>query len=211
MTDVVERTVVVLLASGLSRRFKRRDKLLQDLAGRPLVDHMASKLEQFDFLARVAVCPSRGEALRNRLGGKFIIAPNSSPEAGLGVSISVGVRVAMQFRPEAVLICLGDMAFVEPRSLLHLLMVWADHPSIDIVHSGGDEMRPPAVFGRGCFEALQGLKGDRGAGALLKRPEFRHLGVGLSGTELLDVDTEFDLETARRQAAIRERHLGRFG
>lgn len=209
MTNPTDRTVAVLLASGLSRRFKRRDKLVQDLAGQPLIEHMAGKLSEIDFLARVAVCPPRSDSLRNRLDGRFVIAPNASPEAGLGVSISVGVRVALQFRPECILLCLGDMPFVETRSLIRLLDAAWENPGIDILHAGRDaDVRPPAVFRRTCFESLQTLKGEQGAGVLIKRQEYTSQGIGLANTELFDVDTAFDLETARQQYRVRQRCLG---
>lgn len=210
MTGAGDQTVAILLASGLSRRFKRRDKLLQDLGGKPLVEHTASVLSGMDFLARVAVCAPRNDPLRSRLEGRFIIAPNASPEAGMGVSISVGVRVAMQFRPQSVLLCLADMPFVEPSSIEALLRHFAEGVDVDVVHAGhGDTARPPAVFGRACFEPLQVLTGDQGAGKVVRRPDIRSEGLGMSETELFDVDTQFDLETARQQLQVRERCLRR--
>ncbi len=204
-----EQTVAILLASGLSRRFKRRDKLMQDLGGMPLVEHSAGRLAEMNFLARVAVCPPRSDMLRSRLDGRFIIAPNASPEAGLGVSISVGVRVAMQFRPAAVLLCLGDMPFVEAASFSALLQRFYADENIDIVHSGEEGgQRPPTVFGRSCFESLQVLTGDQGAGALVQRSAHSSVAFGLPEPELFDVDTSFDLETARQQWQLRQRHLG---
>lgn len=207
MNELVENTVAVLLASGLSRRFKRRDKLLQDIGGKPLFEHMAARLTDIDFAARVAVCAPRSDEMREQLAGRFVIAPNASPEAGLGVSISVGVRVAMQFRPQAVLLVLADMPFVEPSSLSALLTIASRNSDVEIVHAGkGQGARPPAVFRQRCFEALQVLKGDHGASSLLKRPNFQSVGLGLAEPELFDVDTVFDLETARRQWKIRQRY-----
>ena len=205
-----DQTVAILLASGLSRRFKRRDKLLQELGGKPLVEHSAKVLTEIDFLARVAVCPSRNDMLRSRLDGRFIIAPNASPEAGMGVSVSVGVRVAMQFRPQSVLLCLADMPFVELSSIETLLGRFGEGVGADVVHAGSGEIaRPPAVFGRACFEPLQALTGDQGAGKVVRRSDIRSEGIGLSDTELFDVDTHFDLETARQQLQVRERCLSK--
>ena len=208
MSSVGGKTVAILLASGLSRRFKRRDKLLQEVGGIPLFEHTARSLSEIDFLAKVAVCPPRSDLLRSRLEGRFIIAPNASPEAGLGVAISVGVRVAMQFRPDSVLLCLSDMPFVETSSFIALLQRLEELPEVDIVHAGHQEAtRPPAVFARSCFENLQVLTGDQGAGKLIRRPGMRAVGLGLTETELFDVDTRFDLETARQQWAVRQRCL----
>ena len=204
-----DRTVAILLASGLSRRFKRKDKLLQDLGGKPLFEHMASRLSEFEFAAKIAVCPPRSDVLREELDGRFIIAPNVSPESGLGVSISVGVRVAMQFRPDYVLLVLADMPFVERRTIENLAMAARLDSGLDIIHSGrADAARPPALFQQRCFESLQVLKGDSGAGSLAGRPGYRSTGLSVAAPELLDVDTAFDLDTARAQWAIRQRCLG---
>ncbi len=209
MSHLFERTVAILLASGLSRRFKRKDKLLQDLGGKPLFEHMASRMTEFEFAARIAVCPPRSDELREQLDGRFIIAPNVSPESGLGVSISVGVRVAMQFRPASVLLVLADMPFIERSSFEALGRAAAADQGLDIVHSGrGDAARPPALFQQRCFEPLQVLKGDSGAGSLAGRPGYRSVGLSVAEPELFDIDTAFDLDTARGQLAIRQRCLG---
>ena len=110
----LNRTVVVLLASGLSRRFGWRDKLLEDLGGKPLFEHAAGVISGLDALARIAVCPGDKKDIGERLIDRFVIAVNKTPRSGLGNSIAVGVDVAMKFKPDAVLLCMADMPFIEP-------------------------------------------------------------------------------------------------
>jgi len=57
MSVPLNRVVVMLLASGLSRRYGRRDKLMARLGHKPLIDHSADVIASLQVLARVAVCP----------------------------------------------------------------------------------------------------------------------------------------------------------
>lgn len=202
----MDRTAVVLLASGLSRRYGRRDKMLADLGNRPLVEHAASVVTEVNSLARVAVCPADRPAIGERLIDRFVIAVNKKPKFGLGHSIAVGVQVALQFKPDAVLLVMGDMPFLESwvlEALLHRL----GSGGADIVHSGGaNGPRPPTAFGPACFERLAALDGDDGAKGIIGQSGFNVVGFGAPSPLLLDVDTRDELDLARAQLAVRERH-----
>jgi molybdenum cofactor cytidylyltransferase len=202
----LDRTAVVLLASGLSRRYGRRDKMLEDLGGRPLVEHPASLIARMDALVRIAVCPADRKQIGEKLIDRFVIAVNQKPKEGLGHSIAVGVKVALQFKPDAILVAMGDMAFIEPW-MLRDLAGGLGSGGADIVHSGGsDGVRPPTAFGPACFEALSQLEGDEGARPLVQSGKFRVASIGAPAPLLIDIDTKEDIEIAREQLRIRERH-----
>ena len=76
MSVPLNRVVVMLLASGLSRRYGRRDKLMALLGHKPLIDHSADVIASLPVLARVAVCPPDHHSIRNSLAGRFVIALN---------------------------------------------------------------------------------------------------------------------------------------
>ncbi|HEV7690124.1 MAG TPA: nucleotidyltransferase family protein [Hyphomonadaceae bacterium] len=202
----LSRTAVVLLASGLSRRYGRKDKMLEDLGGRPLIEHAASLISRMDALTRIAVCPADRKQIGERLIDRFVIAVNQKPKDGLGHSIAVGVKVALQFKPDAILIAMGDMAFIEPW-MLRDLVGGLGNGGVDIVHSGGSEgARPPTAFGPACFEALSQLEGDEGARPLIQSGKLRIASIGAPAPLLIDIDTKEDIEIAREQFRIRERH-----
>jgi molybdenum cofactor cytidylyltransferase len=202
----LSRTAVVLLASGLSRRYGRKDKMLEDLGGRPLIEHAASLISRMDALTRIAVCPADRKQIGERLIDRFVIAVNQKPKDGLGHSIAVGVKVALQFKPDAILVAMGDMAFIEPW-MLRDLVGGLGSGGTDIVHSGGSEgARPPTAFGPACFETLSKLEGDEGARPLIQSGKFRIASIGAPAPLLIDIDTKEDIEIAREQFRIRERH-----
>ncbi len=201
----MNRTAIVMLASGLSRRYGRRDKMLADLGGQPLIEHVAHMITEVEPLARVAVCPSDRPQIGERLNNRFVIAVNKKPKLGLGHSIAVGVNVALQFKPDAILLVMGDMPFVESWILEGVASRLG--AGVDIVHSGGaNSVRPPTVFGPACFKALAALDGDDGAKRIIGQGGHSVIGFSAPSPLLMDVDTKEDLDLARRQLAIRERY-----
>lgn len=204
MTGPLNRVAIMLLASGLSRRYGRRDKLWARLGYKHLIDHSADVLAGIPALARVAVCPPDHHNIRERLAGRFIIALNRKPKHGLGHSIAVGVQVALQFKPDAIVACMGDMPFIEPWLIEALVAKLAE---ADIVHAGAPgRTHPPTAFGPACFDQLRKLDGDDGAKRIIGQGGFRILGLNAPAPLLLDVDTREELGFARRQLAVREKH-----
>src|SRR5262245_9748992 len=120
MSVAMNRTAVVLLASGLSRRYGRKDKMLVTLGGKPLVEHAGGVAAKLHPLTRIAVCPSNPKDVSEKLRGQFVIAVNKDPKGGLGHSIAVGARVALQFKPDAMLFVMADMPFIETPMLREL-------------------------------------------------------------------------------------------
>ncbi len=203
----MQRTAVILLASGLSRRYGWRDKLLEDLGGKRLVEHAAGVISGLDALARIAVCPTDRKEIGERLIDRFVIAVNKRPKSGLGHSIAVGVDVAMKFKPDAVLLCMADMPFIEDW-VLEGAVSRLSESGADIVHSGGhDGVSPPTAFSSACFQSLLALDGDDGARQVIRQGGYNVIGMSAPAPLLADVDTRDDLDMARSQLAIRERHV----
>ncbi|MDP3735745.1 MAG: nucleotidyltransferase family protein [Hyphomonadaceae bacterium] len=202
----MNRTAVIMLASGLSRRYGYRDKLLEDLNGKHLMEHAAGVIVGTDALVRVAVCPADRKEIGERLIDRFVVAVNKKPKAGLGHSIAVGVDVALKFKPDAVLLCMADMPFIEEWMLHGLLAYLGGSKGADIVHSGDTiGVRPPTAFSSACFDALARLDGDDGAKRVIGQGGFNVLAAAAPAPLLADVDTKDDLELARKQMEIRDR------
>lgn len=204
MSVPLNRVVAILLASGLSRRYGRRDKLMARLGHKHLIDHSADVIASLPVLARVAVCPPDHHNIRDRLAGRFVLALNEKPKQGLGHSIAVGVQVALQFKPDAIVVCMGDMPFTEPWLIEALTTKLGD---ADIVHAGAPgRVHPPTAFAAECFDQLSKLDGDDGAKRIIGQGGFRVLGLNAPSPLLLDVDTREELDFARRQLDVRDKY-----
>jgi len=182
-------TALIVLAGGTSSRFAGGNKLLASLNGRPILQHVIDIAAPIDFAARYCVysdVPIR--ALLEPAG--FSCIHNPRPEDGQGVSLSLGVKAALQEGHDSALVLLGDMPFVEADHLA-LLMDAKD----DVVMSKYDGTRqPPALFRGAALKALASLFGDIGAKSAINPANVKT--ITLSQSAARDIDTREDLDTA---------------
>lgn len=177
----------VLLAAGASRRFGPDDKLLSTFEGRPLVTHAAEalRLVQPDLLVGVV----RSGQIADRLSGYHCVTPPET-DPKQADSLRAGVAEAKARGATRVLVVLGDMPLVTPDLMQAVVARCTDtQPS---AATNGARPMPPACFPAASLDDLLALRGDRGAGALLKGLPPSAL-VEASAEQLRDVDTPEEL------------------
>ena len=184
-----DKTALILLAAGRSKRFGDADKLEQLFLRKPLAFHVVTALEGVPFQTRFVV--KSGTSLDFESRG-YRALHNDQPEIGMSQSVKLGVLAARDEGAEAVLIALADMPRVTANHIYHLLEAADSHDAV-VASSDGVSPRPPALFGAGQFEALLTLEGDAGARAMVR--SGRHV-IAPEG-DLLDIDTPEDLERLR--------------
>ncbi len=190
-----EEVVLVLLAAGRSERFGAADKLAADLNGISMGLHVVAALADVPFRARLAV--RSGCGLDVAAYGYTDIA-NPRPELGMSGSVRLGVECARTMGATAVLIALADMPCVTAAHVRRLLDAGGADDAV-VASSDGTKPTPPALFGRGRFDALLGLTGDAGARDLLRGG--RH--VTTDSAELVDIDTLEELRALRDRVSRR--------
>lgn len=181
-----ERTALVLLAAGRSRRFGDVDKLTVPWLGRPLGLHVVVALETVPFCTRIGVVADTALDLASC---GYSVVTNDDPAAGLGRSLRLGVEAAAQHDPDAVVIALADMPRVTATQIYRLLDD-ADGDEAIVASSDGVVPRPPVLFGRAHFPALLAAQGDMGARDLVRRGHH----IVVPPAELIDIDTPEDLD-----------------
>lgn len=184
-----ERTALVLLAAGRSRRFDG-DKLSEPFLDKPLAYHVVTALEKIPFLTRIAVV---SETRLDFAALGFQVEENPDPSRGQARSLCHGVTVAKQAGADAILVALADMPRVTAAHVYRMFDA-ADAADTIVASSDGVQPRPPALFGSGLFDALLDLEGDEGARHLIMRGHH----VVTSPAELVDIDTRADLEELRQ-------------
>ena len=180
-----DRTLLILLAAGQSRRFGAADKLAQPYRGRPLALHVVDALKSVPFMDRVAIVS--GTDLDFGALGYRVIA-NPRPENGMSGSIKLGVEAAQSLGAAAVLIALADMPRITPMHIFRLLDQAGRADSV-VASSDGDVTGPPALFAAGRFAELMQIEGDHGGRALIGEAKS----VIAPKSELIDIDTPEDL------------------
>ncbi|MBN8809487.1 MAG: nucleotidyltransferase family protein [Sphingomonas sp.] len=183
---VPENTALVLLAAGKSERFGLSDKLTEMFLGQPLGLHVVTALEAVPFAKRIVV--KDGVKLDYAARG-YEVVHNFAPEQGLSLSVRLGIQAARGEGVDAVLIALADMPRITATQI-HRLFEAEHGPDTVVASSDGISPKPPALFGRGRFDALEAMQGDTGARDMVLAG--RH--VVTTPDELIDVDTQEELE-----------------
>jgi molybdenum cofactor cytidylyltransferase len=189
--------VGILLAAGRGRRFDPaglRNKLLQPLPGQdPVVVAGARKL--LAVVPRVvAVVPSGDGGVGAQLaalGCDVTVCPDA--DSGMAASLTHAIRhsLAMTPQPQAWLVALGDMPYVDPSTLRLLADALAAGAGIAAPVLDGRRGNPVG-FGAVHLDALLALRGDEGARRLLRTFPVTDIPVDDPGI-FRDIDTPGDL------------------
>lgn len=189
----------LLMAAGSATRMGR-NKLGEEVGGFPMIvaAHQSLAKAGLPILLVTGAYDRQVRALLSDTPSVYA----SHHAQGLAASIAAGIAAV----PEAwgaVLVALGDMPFIKPQTHQALASALrAGAVAVQPVHQG--QRGNPAGFARSLFPELAGLKGDRGARALLSRLPVRMVEVEDPGI-FLDLDTPEALAGARASAAL---HVG---
>lgn len=177
--------LVAVLAAGRGTRFGG-GKLETPCAGKPLGRWAVEAAETAGLGRGVIVTgPERVSFAR---GWTRLANPRS--QDGLGTSLAIAARHALDTGAETMLVMLADMPLVIPA----LLKVLAEAPApMAFLHPGGSP-GVPALLDKRLIGIAAALTGDRGLG-----PMLRNVNTLPAGTMLFDVDTPEDLAEAERR------------
>ena len=143
-------------------------------------------------VTRAALLPIAARDLTRR---HIVVLSEADAARGIGHSIAAGV--AERSDAPGWLVLPGDMPLVQPATLLAVAEALEQHPIAYAQHHG--RRGHPVGFGAEFYSELVRLSGDEGARRLLARYPAHGVEVPDAGV-LVDVDTEADLEAARRHA-----------
>jgi molybdenum cofactor cytidylyltransferase len=186
----------VVLAAGAARRFGS-DKLLAELDGRPLLQHVLDRLAEAGLDDPVVVVPPDHDRLRAAIAWRRAeLAVNPAPFEGLSSSLRVGWAAAIRAStpPDAVLVVLGDQPRLQPAVVRALIAAPLDlaRPIVAPRYAIGGG-RNPVRIERPAEALVLSTTGDRGLGPLVEaRPDLVRA-LEAPGTNP-DVDVPADLD-----------------
>lgn len=191
-----------VLAAGRSSRMGRENKLLADLAGRPVLDHVLDLATDPLFADAVVVSGHDRDAVGAVAQARGVRAVhNARWRDGMGASMRVAVA-ALDPALDGFMVLLGDVPFVQAATLVRLAEVWRSTPAPAIVRPVW-RGRPghPVLFSSAFAPDLMRLSGDDGARAVLNEHADRVTRVGTEDEGVtLDADTPGALADLRRRA-----------
>jgi molybdenum cofactor cytidylyltransferase len=167
--NVETRCAAIVLAAGASTRMAPHHKLLiEDRAGRPMIERTVANALASGARPIIVVTGTREAEIRAALAGKPVTFVHAADHAeGLSASLRAGIR-ALPSRTPATLVILGDMPLVPGRVLDRLVAAHAPHEGrYIIVPTYKGRAGNPILWDAALFREILSLTGDQGARRLL--------------------------------------------
>ena len=186
----------VVMASGVARRFGS-NKLLADLAGKPVIQHTLAALP-LDAVEPVVVTRSMDVArLMIELDVPYYlnVLPYQSDTVRIGLA-------AGEERWDGCLFVTADQPLLTQASVRAMLDAFGQHPDRVVRLAWKGQAHNPVLFPRRLFRRLRALEGDVGGSQILRNdPDLASRTIlveAVSKAEVMDIDTPADLERIER-------------
>jgi molybdenum cofactor cytidylyltransferase len=191
----------VVLAAGRSSRMGGPNKLLEQIAGRPLVRIVIDAVLASRARPVIVVTGHQRERVEAALAGlsvQFIHNPHFAD--GLGTSLKTGIA-ALPAEADGAVVCLGDMPQVDAALIDRLIGAFdPDKGALVVVPTIQGKRGNPVVWSRRFFADLMAVEGDVGARYLIRRHPEAIAEVPLTGNAALtDVDTPEALAAVKKE------------
>jgi molybdenum cofactor cytidylyltransferase len=157
----------IILAAGRSSRMGR-NKLLLELAGKPILCHAVDQALGAGLSEIVVVSGHQASKVREALGNRAVkVVEAREHKLGMSASLKAGIR-ALGPKCDAALVMLGDMPQVSAPLIRGLIAAYNPLEGRSIVVPTVDGKRGnPVLFDRRYFEEMLALEGDVGARHLI--------------------------------------------
>jgi molybdenum cofactor cytidylyltransferase len=192
----------ILLAAGAATRMGR-NKLLLPLQGEPLVRRAARRALAAGLDPLLVVVGHEADLACAALAG-LACTPVRNPRHadGMRTSLSAGVT-AVGDGPEAALVLLADMPFVEPAMIEAVVARWRETGAPVVASRYGEALAPPTLYGRELFPLLLGGSGEGLGREVVRGQGERARFVDWPPAALADLDVAEDVVRARARLDAR--------
>lgn len=158
----------ILLAAGTSSRYGTANKLLEPVAGKPVVEHAARSLIDAPLSSVSVVTGHDANRVRSALADLPVdIVHNEAYDRGQAASLEAGIT-ALPSETRGVVIALGDMPAGAPSSIRALVRAYRAGRASALAAAHEGVRGNPVLFDRRYFDRLVTIDGDRGGRAILR-------------------------------------------
>jgi molybdenum cofactor cytidylyltransferase len=184
------RVAAIVLAAGRSTRMGGPNKLLAEVAGKPLVRIAAEEAFASRADPVIVVTGHQRERVEQALAGlKVRIVHNPDFADGLSTSLKAGIA-AVPADADGAIVCLGDMPQVRASLIDRLIAAFDPARGALIVAPTIEGKRGnPVLWSRRFFPDLAALDGDIGARHLIAAYGEALAEVPADAAALVDIDT----------------------
>lgn len=184
---------VIVLAAGTGRRYGS-NKLLANIQGRPLYEHMIEKLDGLKAFPRFLVTGYKEIQETAKAAGIFV-TDNQEPELGIAHSLKLGLEACLKTNPQirGVLFSVCDQPNLKLTTMLALVRTAMHNPGKIVCSAHEGIPGNPVLWDRKFFGELLELEGDRGGKRILECHRDQSVMVETDAEELKDIDRKQDL------------------
>jgi len=184
-------TAGLILAAGRSTRFGA-NKLLAELHGRPILQHVLDRAAEAELSPVVVVVGPGMESLDALTWVDSRRVVNPHPESGISYSVRIGIGELLETPAARVLVLLGDQPLLTGEQVRHLIATQPDGDRPIVVPRYDGRPGNPVLLERTAWPLAVSLQGDRGMVQVIDaHPELVRY-VDVPGTNP-DIDTAADL------------------
>lgn len=195
------KVAAMILAAGQSRRMGAANKLLEEVAGKPMLLHAVDAALGADVASVTVVTGHEQDRVRAALSDRTVgFAHNSDYARGLSASLKA-VAAAAPEDADAVVVLLGDMPGVTSAHVDRLIAAFnpIEGRAICVATAGGKRGNP-VLWARRFLADMADLKGDMGAKPLIGENEDVVAEVEMEDQAVLrDIDTPSALADIRAE------------
>jgi molybdenum cofactor cytidylyltransferase len=186
---------ILILAAGASSRMRGADKLLEPVAGQPMLRHIAAVALRTGCPVTVTLPPDQAarEAALDGMAVRRVPVPDAA--TGMSRALVRGIAALGETGSDDGLMVLpADMPGFTSAALSRLIGEFAADPQ-RILRGGTTDGQPghPVIFPRDLWRALARITGDEGGRAVVQANKDRVRMIPLPGEmAVLDLDTPED-------------------
>ena len=195
------RIAALVLAAGRSTRMGANNKLIEPVAGKPMVRHVVETALASDVVGVRVVTGNKPAEVQHALDGlEVTYTHNPNFADGLSTSLAAGTG-ALEADIDGVIVLLGDMPLITPELIGKLVAAFdpAENRAICVpVHNG--KRGNPILWAARFFSDMTNVQGDTGARHLIgENAEWiAEIDAG-DGAIFRDIDTPEALEKLRSE------------
>ena len=190
------KVIKVVLAAGLSKRFGLKNKILEKINGKTLIETILDRLIQIDSNKNniVVIGGNNYNSLKKTLNKYDVkLFYNKNYKNGLGSSVSFILK--KKISKNGIMFIPGDMPLISIKDFKKLINTFFQKQNKIISPCYKEKIGNPLIIPKIYFNLLKNLKKDEGARKVLPSKDFIHVPCGY-GT-IFDIDTKYELLKAK--------------
>ena len=188
--------IKVVLAAGLSKRYGLKNKILEKINGKTVIETILDRLIQIDSNKNniVVIGGNNYNSLKKTLNKYDVkVFYNKNYKNGLGSSVSFILKTKKN--ENGIMFIPGDMPLISIKDFKKLINTFVQKKNKIISPCYKKKIGNPLIIPKFYFNLLKNLKKDEGARKFLPSKDFIHVPCGY-GT-IFDIDTKYELLKAK--------------